>query len=205
MEASSSEDLRMPNARSRKAKEYFRRVLTVPLNATLESVHGAPALEMAMPAPEAVPAEHHSAIEGAAKKLMTDEELTPREQFALEAIIIPDKRPAIDVINGDFVVTQPLWTKFSTDAEIHTRLKNALPSIGRIELPSHPSLPYGGTGFVVGKDLLMTNRHVAEIFALGLGLRTNSECVKAIPAMVKEIVANQLAKSALAKDEIAPK
>src|SRR6478736_3216572 len=164
----------MPNARGQKAKEFLRRVVPVAPDATLESTHGASALEMAMPAPEAVPAEHRKAVEGVAKKLMTDEGLTPHEQFALEAIIIPDKRPAVDVVNGDFVVTHPLWTKFSTDAAIHARLKGALPSIGRIELPTHPSLPYGGTGFVVGKDLLMTNRHVAEIFASGLGVRTLS-------------------------------
>ena len=164
----------MPNARGQKAKEFLRRVVPVAPDATLESTHGASALEMAMPAPEAVPAEHRRAVEGVAKKLMTDEGLTPHEQFALEAIIIPDKRPAVDVVNGDFVVTHPLWTKFSTDAAIHARLKNALPSIGRIELPTHPSMPYGGTGFVVGKDLLMTNRHVAEIFASGLGVRTLS-------------------------------
>src|SRR5262245_491330 len=171
---SPAEALKMSNTRSPKAKEFLRRIMPVAPDAALESTHGAPALEMAMPAPEVVPTEHRSAVEGAAKKLMTDEELTPHEQFALEAIIIPDKRPAVDVINGDFVVTHPLWTKFSTDAAIHARLKNVLPSIGRIELPTHPSLPYGGTGFVVGKDLLMTNRHVAAIFASGLGVRTLS-------------------------------
>ena len=30
-------------------------------------------------------------------------------------------------------------------------------------------MPYGGTGFVVGEGLLMTNRHVAEMFTEGLG------------------------------------
>jgi DNA/RNA endonuclease G (NUC1) len=162
----------MSNARSQKAKEFLRRVVPVAPDATLESIHGAPALEMAMPPPEAIPDEHRGTVESAARKSMTNEPLTPDEQFALEAIIIPDKRPAVDVVNGDFAVTHPLWTKFSTDAAIHARLKNALPSIGRIELPTNPSVPYGGTGFVVGKDLLMTNRHVAEIFASGLGVRT---------------------------------
>ena len=33
----------------------------------------------------------------------------------------------------------------------------------------YPGLPYGGTGFVVGDGLLMTNRHVAELFAAGVG------------------------------------
>ena len=32
-------------------------------------------------------------------------------------------------------------------------------------------MPYAGTGFVVGGGLVMTNRHVAEIFSAGLGVR----------------------------------
>jgi DNA/RNA endonuclease G (NUC1) len=163
----------MIDVRTRGAKEFLRRAMPLG-DATLESTHGAPTLEMAMPRPEAIPEEHRGTVESAARKSMTDEPLTPNEQFALEAIIIPDKRPAVDVVNGDFVVTHPLWTRFSSDAAIHARLKDALPSIGRIELPTNPSVPYGGTGFLVGKDLLMTNRHVAEIFASGLGVRTLS-------------------------------
>ncbi len=38
-------------------------------------------------------------------------------------------------------------------------------------MPGNDKYPYGGTGFVVGDGLLMTNRHVAEIFAQGLGDR----------------------------------
>lgn len=98
-------------------------------------------------------------------------DLSPDEQFALEAIIIPDKRPAIDVVDGDYHVAHPLWTYFESDAGIHQRLRQVIPSIGRVELPGHPTIPYAGTGFVVGDELLMTNRHVAEIFADGLGTR----------------------------------
>ncbi len=53
-----------------------------------------------------------------------------------------------------------------------TRIDKVIPLIGRIEVPRHPSVPYGGTGFVVGPNLLMTNRHVAENFTSGLGHRT---------------------------------
>lgn len=98
-------------------------------------------------------------------------DLTPLEQSAVEAIIIPDRRPAFDIVNGDFVADHHLWRDLSTDPEKHTRLKAAIPSVGRVELPGQQRIPYGGTGFVVGRDLLMTNRHVAEIFALGLGVR----------------------------------
>lgn len=117
--------------------------------------------------------EQVNAATSAAQKLSTGAELSPPEQFALEAIIIPDKRPAIDIANGDYQVNHPLWMHFN-DEPIKGRLKKAIPSVGRIELPHHPSLPYAGTGFVVGDGLLMTNRHVAEIFAQGLGTRSLS-------------------------------
>lgn len=110
------------------------------------------------------------AARAAARKVNSRESLSPREQFALEAIIIPDKRPAIDIINGDFQVTHPDWTGFNADP-IKSNLRRVIPSVGRVELPHHPTLPFGGTGFVVGDGLLMTNRHVAQIFCGGLGQR----------------------------------
>ncbi len=109
-------------------------------------------------------------VSGVVKKLARGETLDRREQFKLEAIIIPDKRPAIDILEGDFEVRHPLWRHWN-EARVKKPLRKAIRSVGRIELPGHPRLPYGGTGFVVGNGLLMTNRHVAEIFSTGLGLR----------------------------------
>jgi endonuclease G len=111
------------------------------------------------------------AVRRAAEKLVRGEELDPEEQYVTEAIIIPDKRPAIDVQDGDYRVTHDLWLHYDTDAAIKQRLRAAIASIGRVELPEHPTLPYGGTAFVVGRDLMMTNRHVAEIFSSGIGMR----------------------------------
>lgn len=104
------------------------------------------------------------------KKLAEGKPLTPLQQYNLEAIIIPDKRPAIDIVDGDFHVRHSLWQHWNED-KIKNPLRQSLHSIGRLELPGHPSYPYGGSGFVVGEGLLMTNRHVAEIFSNGLGLR----------------------------------
>ncbi|MEI9887783.1 MAG: DNA/RNA non-specific endonuclease [Rhizomicrobium sp.] len=109
-------------------------------------------------------------INKAVDKARVGKPLDAAEQMVLEAIVIPDKRPAIRIKNGDFAVAHPLWLHFGRPP-IKDAIKAMLPSVGRIDLPGHPSLPYGGTGFVVGKNLLMTNRHVAEIFASGLGLK----------------------------------
>ena len=103
------------------------------------------------------------------EKIDRNREPSAQEIAGLEAIINEDLRPAVDVIDGKFSITHPLWKQLSTDAAIRQRIEDVIPSIGRIELPGNRRIPYGGTGFVVGDGLIMTNRHVAEIFAQGLG------------------------------------
>lgn len=97
--------------------------------------------------------------------------VTPEQLLSTEAIIDEELRPAVDVVNGHFDIVHPLWRDLSQNAILRNRIERVLPSIGRIELPGHPRLPYGGTGFVIGDRLVMTNRHVAEIFAQGVGDR----------------------------------
>lgn len=94
--------------------------------------------------------------------------LSHPEMDALEAIVLVDERPVFDIQNGDFVADQPGWMQLD-DPAVHQRLKQAIPAIGRVDLPGQSRVPYGGTAFLVGPGLLMTNRHVAEIFAAGLG------------------------------------
>ena len=106
-------------------------------------------------------------------RLERDEPLSPEDSFIAEAIILPNERPVVDVVNGTYD-TPPAPFKHLGKKSARARIQAALPAIGRVELPDHPSLPYGGTGFVVGDDLLMTNRHVAELFATGLGRETLS-------------------------------
>lgn len=156
-------------APTERLKSYLDRILPAasPLEALAEDRSGLESLAER----KALPKSRADMARNAVQKASTGKALTPPEQFALEAIIIPDQRPAIDIVDGDYAVSHPFWTHFVTDPAIHANIRRAIPAIGRIELPNHPSLPYGGTGFVVGADLVMTNRHVAEIFASGLGLR----------------------------------
>jgi endonuclease G, mitochondrial len=119
------------------------------------------------------PATKPKAAKNAKRGLETmarEREPSGEELHALEAIILPDLRPAIDIVDGTFKVTHPLWRQLSDKPALKQRIVETIPSVGRIELPGH-ALPYGGTGFVVGDGLIMTNRHVAEIFAEGLGDR----------------------------------
>ena len=97
-------------------------------------------------------------------------EIRVDEQFALEAIVMPRFRPVVDIVGDNFARPPEPW-KHLGSGKAKRNLVAALPSIGRIELPDHPSIPFGGTGFVVGEGLIMTNRHVAELFATGVGVQ----------------------------------
>ena len=96
----------------------------------------------------------------------------PEQSAGLEAIILPKIRPVLDIVDGKFHTDHPLWLMLNHDQAVERQgLLAAIPAIGRIELPGHPDYPYGGTGFVVGENLVMTNRHVAAIFTSGIGTR----------------------------------
>jgi endonuclease G len=112
--------------------------------------------------------QHRQASEGV-REILKGRLPTSTQSSNLEAIILPKIRPVLDIVDGDFHTDHPLWQKLNDDAGVRDRLKKAIPSIGRLELPGNPDYPYGGTGFVVGDGIVMTNRHVAEIFSSGLG------------------------------------
>lgn len=110
-----------------------------------------------------------SQARAALDSMMAGRALAPDQCLGLEAIINEDLRPAFDIVDGTFVAAHPLWAKLQTDQDLHSNIEQVIPSVGRLELPGNPNYPYGGTGFVVGEGLLMTNRHVAQIFASGVG------------------------------------
>lgn len=156
-------------AKDQRAREFLIGVLPTEENGGLESLAAPNPVEAVLPAAP-VPEPLRSPVMRTAEKVVAGAPLTPEEDFILEAIIIPDKRPAIDVIGGDYKVQHPLWTHLN-DAPAKAALRPALRAVGRVDLPGHPSIAYGGTAFVVGPGLLMTNRHVAQIFCAGTGRR----------------------------------
>jgi DNA/RNA endonuclease G (NUC1) len=111
------------------------------------------------------------ATETGLQKLAEDRvhEITPSEMFGLEAIVLPRNRPVAFVRGNSYDDLDGPWVSLN-DNVVKRRIASLLPLIGRVEVPSSPILPYAGTGFVVGQGLIATNRHVAQIFAQGLGL-----------------------------------
>lgn len=112
----------------------------------------------------------HDQVRSGLEKIARGRNPSEDEAGQLEAIIIPDKRPAALVRNGSYTISHKLWQHLEK-SQYRTKIEGAIPSIGRVELPDNPSMPFGGTGFIVGDGLMMTNRHVANLFASGLGTR----------------------------------
>lgn len=88
-------------------------------------------------------------------------ELSPDEEFGLEAIVLLVGRPALLIQDGRFAAAPADWSVLEEHREA---VERTIRSIGRVEVEGHPNLEWVGTGFLVAKDVLMTNRHVAVEF-----------------------------------------
>jgi S1-C subfamily serine protease len=89
---------------------------------------------------------------------------TARQLAALE-YVVRFMRPVPFVKNGELPAlsanTEPTFPEW---ANFRTHVKPFLRSIGRIDMRPNQKL---GTGFLVGDDLLITNRHVFKLMTLG--------------------------------------
>jgi hypothetical protein len=86
-----------------------------------------------------------------------------------ESIVLRYGRPVIAIKDGTTFfdpkdIDSDTWrTRLSASAK---QLQPAIASVGRIEVTNHPSgFPYMGTGWVIDRGVVVTNRHVALTFA----------------------------------------
>lgn len=93
-------------------------------------------------------------------------DLAPDEANGLEAIILLFGRPAILIQDGKFFPPPADWTVLESQRDA---IQRTFQSVGRIEVQGHPRLDWIGTGFLVAKDVIMTNRHVAAEFTAPRG------------------------------------
>jgi endonuclease G, mitochondrial len=98
------------------------------------------------------------------------------DAFSQEAVILRLGRPVLSIVNSD-TQTSVAFDNDLESAEWQQRiaaagplLHNAITAVGRIEIQNHPSLDWAGTGWLIDKDTVVTNRHVAEVFARNNGL-----------------------------------
>jgi endonuclease G len=89
---------------------------------------------------------------------------------AMEAIIKITGRPALLVQNNTFEAPR-LQAIRSRLEKSRSLLERAIPAVARIDLLNHPDYTMLGTGWMVEEDIMITNRHVAGIFARHQGDR----------------------------------
>lgn len=96
--------------------------------------------------------------------------LPPERAIDTESIIMRRRRPVLAIKKGqaELVFQDPddigIWKKRLEEAS--GVLGRAIAAVGRIELTGHPDFSWIGTGWLVHERYLVTNRHVAEEFAL---------------------------------------
>lgn len=94
-----------------------------------------------------------------------------------EAVILDFLRPCLLIKNNSFNVPESdVWK--SRLEPYRKVIERRIPSVGRVEFKFHPRFKWGGTGWLITENLIITNRHVAEIFALqtadGIVISSNS-------------------------------
>jgi hypothetical protein len=70
------------------------------------------------------------------------------------AIVLPSGRPAIDIVDGRYERPEEPWAHLG-DPEPRARLEKAIAAVGRLESGEGSSVPFLGTAFAVGPDLLL--------------------------------------------------
>ena len=85
----------------------------------------------------------------------------------MEAIILRMGRPSFLIRNGTYEIPsgQRIWKDRLQPRRLD--IENAIKAVGRVELQGHESFAWVGTAWLVERDLIVTNRHVASIFAQG--------------------------------------
>lgn len=91
-----------------------------------------------------------------------DSEVTTTEAAGLEALVLLEGRPALLVQDGHFFPPPDKWKILD---QFRAPIESTLARVGRIEVNGHPRHQWLGTGFLVGPNAIMTNRHVAIEFA----------------------------------------
>ena len=131
---------------------------------------GGPPAEAAIALHDAIARERTAVVaEGlqAMKKVEAGrDDLSPQEQAGLEAIILLTGRPALLIQNGEFLEPPKKWAVLK---EMRPQIRSVIERVGRIEVAGDPNFDWLGTGFLVGADVVMTNRHVAIEFSRSSG------------------------------------
>jgi Trypsin-like peptidase domain len=129
-------------------------------------------------------------VDGAADATARMAEGTWRgEDSGLEAIILRFARPVHLVQKGTFRSSPDGFPESERIAAVleggRAPLERTVPSVGRVDLRNHRQ-EWAGTGWLVGPGLVVTNQHVARLFAeeRGTGFAFGTETGQRIHALI---------------------
>jgi len=91
--------------------------------------------------------------------------LSPRAQVATEALIRMTGRPALLITDGEIDENNPEIGDWMVLLKKREQLKCFYDAVGRIDVEVDGEHKHAGTGFMVADGLVMTNRHVIDVFA----------------------------------------
>jgi V8-like Glu-specific endopeptidase len=91
-----------------------------------------------------------------------DVKLNKEQELAVRAINVLVGRPTLLIRKGKFDPPPPNWEDLLN--RYRALIEPTFRSVGKIELSGRTPYAYVGTGFIVAKDVLMTNRHVVKLF-----------------------------------------
>jgi len=83
---------------------------------------------------------------------------------ALEAIILEDLRPAY-MIESDQIIIHGDYDRIDLIEANKAMLEGVSKNIGRVDLLNHATMEFVGTGWLIDEDIVVTNRHVAQVFS----------------------------------------
>lgn len=116
---------------------------------------------------EGVSAKRIKKAEEAAMRAVQGKSVSAEGLYHLEAIVHRKNRPSHRVYGKKFDPFPGEFGFMTEDPGTRNRIRNTFPAVGRIDITDLST--YAGTGFVVGQNLVMTNRHVAMEFTTGVG------------------------------------
>lgn len=92
-------------------------------------------------------------------------ERTEMPDMEVESIVRRFGRPVLFIQNDTFELPQSevLRQRLQNGREV---IENSIRAVGRVELREHPKHAWVGTAWLVAEDIVVTNRHVAEEFAI---------------------------------------
>lgn len=125
------------------------------------------------PASEAAASARREFMTGAEEVIATLATGTPRRgqsttmlRAATEAIVRLTDRPALRIVKGTIDPEDPQLQKWAGYlGPARKALKPLFDAVGRIDIKTAQGQVHVGTGTVIGKGLVMTNRHVIDVFA----------------------------------------